>query len=72
MNEERCSAKRLPDSSVSANATRHHGAQRAWEREVRDLSDEELRLCVRAQVAVDRAVEHRRKARPAGFAAVPA
>jgi hypothetical protein len=42
------------------------GGQRAWEREVRALSDEDLIRCVRAQVAVERAVSTYRKgaARP--------
>jgi hypothetical protein len=37
------------------------GGQRAWRREVNRMTDAELIRCVRAQVAVDHAVNTRRK-----------
>jgi hypothetical protein len=69
MNEESRLAKRLSDTSVVGKANTHPGGQRAWVREVRTLSDEDLMLVVRAQVAVDRAVNtYRRTAvRPYSF-----
>jgi hypothetical protein len=67
MNEESRPAKRLSNTSVVGKANTHPGAQRAWEREVRTFSDEDLMLVVRAQVAVDRAVNTYRKAAAAPY-----
>jgi hypothetical protein len=67
MNEESRPARRLPITNVVGKANTHPGAQRAWEREVRTLSDDDLMLAVRAQVAVDRAVNTYRKAAAAPY-----
>jgi hypothetical protein len=41
------------------------GGQRAWARDVRELADEDLLACVRAQVSVERAVDRYRRPRRA-------
>ena len=67
MNEESRPARRLPNFCVVGKANTHPGAQRAWEREIRTLSCEDLMLVVGAQVAVDRAVNTYRKAAAAPY-----
>jgi hypothetical protein len=56
MNEESRPVRRLPGRSSAVKPNTHPGGDRAWERDVRMLSDEDLMLVVRAQIAVDRAV----------------
>jgi hypothetical protein len=67
MNEESRPGRRLPNTSVVGKANTQPGAQRAWERAVRTFSDEDLLLVVRAQVAVDRAVNTYRRAAAAPY-----
>jgi hypothetical protein len=55
-NEESHPARWLPGNSSVYEPSGRIGGGRAWAREVRNFSDEELLRCVRAQVAVDRAV----------------
>jgi hypothetical protein len=51
-------AGRLPyDSNNACEPSARLGDRLAWAREVRHLSDDELVQCVRAQVAVDHAVD---------------
>jgi hypothetical protein len=50
-------SRRLPDNwNAACEPSVRPGDRRAWARQVREFSDEELVQCVRAQVAVDRAV----------------
>ena len=57
MNGESRPARRLPhNSNAACEPSERVGDRLAWSRVVRGLSDEELVDCVRAQVAVERAV----------------
>jgi hypothetical protein len=67
MNERSRPARRLPENSTRGDRNRL-GGRRAWEREVRAFSDEDLLACVRAQASVDRAVIRYRKADTVTFA----
>jgi hypothetical protein len=69
VNERSRPARRLPKNITASESSGCCGGQRAWEREVRTLSDEELIRCVRAMVAVDRAVNtyRRHAASPISF-----
>ena len=58
MNEERRPSRRLPDNwNAACEPSVRPGDRRAWACQVRQLSDDELIQCVRAQVAVDHAVD---------------
>jgi hypothetical protein len=73
MNARSRSAKRLPRNITASKSNAGCGGQRAWAREVNCLADEDLILCVRAQVAVDDAVNtYRRNAAPPISFEVPA
>ena len=67
MNEESRPARRLPDKITAGKPNSRCGGQRAWARGVSSFSDDELILCVRAQVAVDSAVNTYRKSAAAPF-----
>jgi hypothetical protein len=64
MNERSRPARRLPDNDTASDRS-GIGGQRAWRREVRQLSDEELQQIARGLAQVDRAVENCRRARAA-------
>jgi hypothetical protein len=65
MNEESRPAERPSRNIIASESRGGCRGQRAWERAVRMFSDDELILCVRTQVAVDRAVNtYRRNAAP--------
>jgi hypothetical protein len=50
-------SRRLPDDwNAACEPSVRLGDRRAWARQVRHFSDDELVQCVRAQVGVDRAV----------------
>jgi hypothetical protein len=74
MNEESRPARRLSKNVNASKSSAGCGGQRAWEREVRLLSDAELVLCVRSQVAVNKAVNTYREnaAPPISFEVPPA
>lgn len=58
MNGKSRPARRLPDNwNAACEPNARPGDRRAWARQVRQLSDDELLRCVRAQVAVDHAVD---------------
>jgi hypothetical protein len=59
MNERSRPARRLPETSSGLHRSRV-GGHRAWAREVRGFSDEDLLASVRAQVSVDRAADRYR------------
>jgi hypothetical protein len=65
MNEE-TARRRLPNITV-ADSNSRFGVERAWARQVRSFTDEELLRCVRAQVAVDTACNTYRKGAAAPF-----
>ena len=65
MNEE-TARRRLPNITAP-DSNNQRGAERAWARQVRSFSDEELLRCVRAQVAVDTAVNTYRESAAAPF-----
>jgi hypothetical protein len=67
MNTENRPPRRLPDQLDTGKLNSRCGGQRAWAREVRTFSDAELILCVRAQVAVDEAVNTYRQAAAAPY-----
>jgi hypothetical protein len=61
MNEEGHRARRPPDLDIAAADSDKRPARRWWDHP-KDLSDIELMLAVRSMVAVDHAVDHRRRA----------
>jgi hypothetical protein len=68
MNEESRPARRLPKLNITGSDPNSRcGGQRAWAREVNSFKDDELLRCVRAQVAVDTAVNTYRKSAAAPF-----
>jgi hypothetical protein len=74
VNEESRPSQRLPDKwNAACEPSARLGDRRAWARTVRSLSDDELVDCVRAQIAVERAVNtYRSSAAPPVRFDVPA
>jgi hypothetical protein len=61
VNEEGHRARRPPDLNITAVDSDKRPARRWWDRP-KDLSDVEVMLAVRSMVAVDPAVDQRRRA----------